>query len=93
MESVLHKVVDFCGLSVTDEVIKKTLLKSSFEYMQQDKNTNYSWDRPLRRESSEPFLRKGKIGDWRNHFSDSQNGEFDKLYEEMMTDTGLDFEF
>ena len=39
------------------------------------------------------ILRKGIVGDWRNHFTTEQNAEFDAIYAEMMKGSGLDFGF
>ena len=36
-------------------------------------------------------LRKGVVGDWKNHFSDEQLAEFNKLYESRLKGTGLQF--
>ncbi|XP_038071326.1 sulfotransferase 1C2-like [Patiria miniata] len=39
------------------------------------------------------FLRKGKVGDWKNHFTVAQSALFDKIYALRMEGTGLDFDF
>ena len=93
LEGVIRQVAKFCGFSVPDRVIQKTMIKSTFDHMSKDASTNYSWDNHCRRQGSEPFIRKGKVGDWKNYFSAAQNSIFDTLYDGLLQDSGLEFEF
>ncbi|XP_072018971.1 sulfotransferase 1A3-like isoform X2 [Amphiura filiformis] len=46
--------------------------------------------------SDEPqamFMRKGKIGDWKNYFSDEQSSRLDAQYKVKMEGSGLTFDF
>ena len=60
-----------------------------------------SWDHPgmdiqkrMHPSPSEPpFMRKGVVGDWKNHFTEEQSAMFDALYSEKMKGSGLDFDF
>ncbi|XP_071954186.1 sulfotransferase 1B1-like [Antedon mediterranea] len=40
-----------------------------------------------------PFIRKGQIGDWKNHFTVAQNEQFDVVIRENLHTTGLVFDF
>ncbi|XP_038070691.1 sulfotransferase 1C2-like [Patiria miniata] len=40
-----------------------------------------------------PYLRKGKVGNWKNTFTVAQSALFDKIYALRMKGTGLDFDF
>ncbi|XP_072042744.1 sulfotransferase 1C2-like [Amphiura filiformis] len=42
--------------------------------------------------SKNSFMRKGKVGDWRNHFTVAQNQAMDALIEDKLKGTGLKFE-
>ena len=61
--------------------------------MRKDPSTNYNWMiGPNRQESGEnTFIRKGEIGDWRNHFSAEQSRNFDEMYKEKMSGSDLHF--
>jgi hypothetical protein len=39
------------------------------------------------------FFRKGQVGSWREQFSAAQNDFFNKLYNERMRGTNLEFDF
>ncbi|XP_038071119.1 amine sulfotransferase-like [Patiria miniata] len=39
------------------------------------------------------YLRKGKVGNWRNTFTEEQSALFDKMYALRMDGTGLEFDF
>ena len=62
------------------EILNKILYHSSFEQMSLHQN-RWSSKRP---ENMPPFIRKGKVGDWRNYFSPSQ---IEKLREKFIAKT------
>ena len=44
-------------------------------------------------ESKSKFYRKGKVGDWKNYFSDEQSRFVDNQYEMTLKPLGLELEF
>ena len=42
---------------------------------------------------AQPFLCKGTVGDWKNHFTPEQNAKFDAIYAKKMKDSELEFGF
>lgn len=81
-------LADIPPASVLDEVVKQC----SFDSMKVNPAANFSWTEKFRH-SYQLFMRKGKVGDWRNYFTAEQNVAFDALYAERMKDSGLYFEF
>lgn len=43
--------------------------------------------------SNEEHIRKGGVGGWRGWWTVRESEEYDKIYQEQMKDTGLDFDF
>ncbi|KAJ8258203.1 hypothetical protein GJAV_G00194320 [Gymnothorax javanicus] len=86
----LDRVCTFLGLSPTEE--EKNLVKEgiTFDAMKNNDMTNYSAIKDMDFNIS-PFMRKGKVGDWKNHFTVHQNEQFDKEYQKKMMNTTLRF--
>ncbi|KAG9328096.1 hypothetical protein JZ751_016559 [Albula glossodonta] len=86
----LDRVCSFLGLSLTEEERCKVIEGVGFDAMKKNSMTNYSTIKVMDFKIS-PFMRKGKVGDWKNHFTVSQNEQFDKEYKKKMTHTTLRF--
>ena len=54
--------------------------------------TNYS-ALPMFDFNISPFMRKGCVGDWKNHFTSEQNDIIDKITKEKIDPVGLDFQY
>ncbi|XP_033483825.2 cytosolic sulfotransferase 3-like isoform X1 [Epinephelus lanceolatus] len=86
----VDKLCSFLGLSRSDEEKKRVTGGSQFDNMKKDDMANYSTIALMDFKISH-FMRKGKVGDWKNHFTVSQNEEFDEDYKKKMTDPTLRF--
>ena len=73
-------------------MVDKVVKGSTIDKMKANPNTNFSWLPPTMY-TMNPFLRKGIVGDWKNHFTSEQSAMFDAVYQEKMRGTGLSFEF
>ena len=83
------------GYSLDDATIDKITRQSTFDSMKDDPLAtidSLSLKFPVV-SGSTPFIRKGVIGDWKNHFSDEQSARFDAEYTKRMSGTGLVFDF
>uniref|UniRef100_UPI0037E7BC16 cytosolic sulfotransferase 1-like n=1 Tax=Semicossyphus pulcher TaxID=241346 RepID=UPI0037E7BC16 len=86
----IDKLCTFLGLSPSAEEKKNILSRVHFTEMKTNKMVNHSLFNGMDFKIS-PFMRKGKIGDWKNHFTVAQNQEFDEHYKNKMKDTTLQF--
>uniref|UniRef100_A0A3Q2NTW9 Sulfotransferase n=1 Tax=Fundulus heteroclitus TaxID=8078 RepID=A0A3Q2NTW9_FUNHE len=84
----IDKLCNFVGLSPSVEEKEKVRSEVQFDSMKKNKMANYS-TLPVMDFKVSPFMRKGKVGDWKNHFTVAQNEEFEEDYKRKMTDPTL----
>ncbi|KAK2851586.1 hypothetical protein Q5P01_007862 [Channa striata] len=89
-EGQINRLCSFLGLSATAELIKQVIEKVHFDKMKTNNMVNGSLDEYLDLNISH-FMRKGKVGDWKNHFTVQQNEQFDEDYEKKFKNTDLRF--
>lgn len=88
---IVAQVAEFIGLEADSALIKRVVEQSDFKAMAVNPKANLDW--VPQREGVPRHMRKGIVGDWRNHFTPEQNQRFDALYLEKMAGTGLQFDF
>jgi len=64
-----RKAVEFIGLPCSDVQIEEALRLSSFDTLKKQEKQNGFKEKPSKAAS---FFREGKVGDWRNHFTEEQ---------------------
>uniref|UniRef100_A0A3Q4I115 Sulfotransferase n=1 Tax=Neolamprologus brichardi TaxID=32507 RepID=A0A3Q4I115_NEOBR len=88
----IDRLCSFLGLSPSPEEKERVRASVTFDSMKQNKMTNYTTIPELNHKVS-PFMRKGKVGDWKNHFTVAQNERFDEDYKKKMKNPDLKFRF
>ncbi|XP_041655861.1 cytosolic sulfotransferase 3-like isoform X2 [Cheilinus undulatus] len=86
----IDKLCFFLGLSPSAEEKERIISKVQFDEMKTNNMVNMSSLRTMDFTVSS-FIRKGKVGDWKNHFTVAQNKEFDEDYKKKMKDPTLVF--
>ncbi|CAL8276007.1 unnamed protein product [Boreogadus saida] len=86
----INKLCSFLGLTSTTKEKDQIRHQSQFDNMKKDDMANYSTVKVMDFKIS-PFMRKGKVGDWKNHFTVAQNEQFDEDYKKKMKNTTLQF--
>ncbi|XP_076859269.1 cytosolic sulfotransferase 3-like [Brachyhypopomus gauderio] len=86
----VERLCSFLGLSTPSEEKERITKSVHFDSMKQNNMTNYSTN-PVMDFKISPFMRKGKVGDWKNHFTVAQNEQFDEHYKQKMKNTTLQF--
>ncbi|KAI3356900.1 hypothetical protein L3Q82_003544 [Scortum barcoo] len=66
----------------------EALHRVHFDFMKKDDMVNHSAFSGMDFKVSS-FIRKGKVGDWKNHFTVAQSEQFDEDYKEKMKDSTL----
>ena len=92
LKSQIRKVATFLGKSYSDEQIVK--LASHLHIDNFKKNPWVNMEKAseaMTNKDSGSFIRKGKTGDWKNHFTPEMTAKFDKWMAEKMKGTDLKF--
>ncbi|XP_055020311.1 amine sulfotransferase-like isoform X2 [Boleophthalmus pectinirostris] len=91
LKSAVKKTADFLEIELTEDELQNVVKHSTFENMKQNPKANYKNMAILLDSTQGSLLRKGTIGDWKNHFTVSQNERFDKVFEREMKDFPVSF--
>ncbi|XP_032376195.1 cytosolic sulfotransferase 1 [Etheostoma spectabile] len=86
----IDKLCCFLGLSPSAEEKEIIIGKVSFDVMKNDNMVNRSTVKKFDFTKSS-FMRKGKVGDWKNHFTVTQDEKFDENYKQKMKNSTLQF--
>jgi len=74
-QKVISQIAKFLQVDVSSEKLTKITHETSFGAMKANPNTNYKhWDDfGLRNPNESEFMRKGQVGDYKNHFDQDLN--------------------
>ncbi len=88
LDSVIRRLIKFLEVDPpSDEKLELLKREVSFSGMQNNTSVNKS------KEIGPGFIRKGVVGDWRNHFSEEANKEWDEWIEEELEGSDFRFQF
>ncbi|XP_077991688.1 sulfotransferase 1B1-like [Glandiceps talaboti] len=90
---VVYQLASFLNKELSEETVDKILEFCSFKNMKKNTTVNMELETVMFDVKRAPFMRKGIVGDWQNHFTVAENDEFEKLYERKMKESGLTFEW
>ncbi|XP_033826801.1 amine sulfotransferase-like [Periophthalmus magnuspinnatus] len=92
LRGAVVKICQFLCKNLSDADIDKVVEKSTFESMKDNPKANYTLIPSLPKNVNfGVFLRKGRIGDWKNTFTVAQSERVDRILEERLGDMNLKF--
>ena len=86
----MRKIANFLNKPLSEDVIRRIAEQCSFNGMK--KNAS-SFSIPTKNDKAAPLLRKGQVGDWKNHFTPELNERFEKEVLSKLQGSGLEFDF
>uniref|UniRef100_A0A8C4XGP7 Sulfotransferase n=1 Tax=Erpetoichthys calabaricus TaxID=27687 RepID=A0A8C4XGP7_ERPCA len=88
----VERVARFLGHTLDNGTIQEIVKHTSFNMMKDNPMTNFSrMPTCIVDVRISPFMRKGQVGDWKNHFTVAQNQRFEEEYRRRMAKTSLRF--
>lgn len=88
----VQTIGEFLGINpLTEELVRRTVMQSSFLSMSENKTLSTRNMKGAK--GSITFLRKGAIGDWKNHFTAEQNAEFEERIGGVLKKNGINFHY
>ena len=93
LPSAVSRIAKFIGQDINKKLVDEIARKTTFSNMKKDSSANYEWMNKYRRSCGTNFMRKGEVGDWKNHFTPEQAARLDAIYDERVKGTGLVLEF
>uniref|UniRef100_A0A8C7DS02 Sulfotransferase n=1 Tax=Naja naja TaxID=35670 RepID=A0A8C7DS02_NAJNA len=88
----IQKVAQFLNIELSASVLDQIVQHTTFECMKDNPMTNYSnMPSVFMDQNISPFMRKGTVGNWKEHFTVAQSQQMDKIYTQQLGNTGLKF--
>ncbi|XP_060636544.2 sulfotransferase 1C1-like isoform X2 [Anolis sagrei] len=88
----IRKVAEFLDIQLPESVLNQIVLHTKFERMKVNPMTNYTtMPSSLLDHSISPFMRKGTVGNWKEHFTVAQSERMDDLCVQLLKGSGLSF--
>ncbi|XP_030058612.1 sulfotransferase family cytosolic 2B member 1 [Microcaecilia unicolor] len=82
----IERLCGFLNHSLSSEELDRVEEHCSFGNMSQNRMVNCTLISPeILDHSKGKFMRKGKVGDWKQHFTVAQNNLFERIYQEEMS--------
>ena len=92
MTDVIKGVSKFLGKMLPENIMDDISLQLYFDSMRHNNMVNKTLTGTFNMQIS-PFMRKGKIGDWKNYFSQEQSEAVEKSYKDAIEPFGISLEF
>ncbi|XP_034380863.1 amine sulfotransferase-like isoform X2 [Arvicanthis niloticus] len=94
LRSSVLKICNFLEKELSEEDVDAVVRQATFQNMKSDPVANYNYIMNKEvgvRNNDGYFLRKGTIGDWKNHLTVEQNERFDMIFKKNMKNFPLKF--
>ncbi|XP_076592839.1 sulfotransferase family 5A, member 1 [Chaetodon auriga] len=92
LQGTIKRVSSFLQCPLAEDELNNCVKHCSFSSMKDNKMVNYTLiAEEIMDHSKGAFMRRGKIGDWKNMFTDEQNQYFTSIFKAKMHNCTLEF--
>uniref|UniRef100_A0A8C6S7B9 Sulfotransferase n=1 Tax=Neogobius melanostomus TaxID=47308 RepID=A0A8C6S7B9_9GOBI len=92
LHTAVRRIAEFLEADLTQDQLNSVVKHSTFKNMSQIPKSNMELMPDDMFDHKEGrFMRKGIIGDWKNHFTVAQNEQFDEIFNQEMKDFPVPF--
>ncbi|KAL7851755.1 hypothetical protein AOLI_G00221110 [Acnodon oligacanthus] len=92
LRTEVERICAFLGKVLSENELEDVVRHSMFKNMLNNEQANYRQiSSSLLDQQNGSFMRKGTVGDWKNHFTVAQSEQFDQVFQEKMKDVPLSF--
>jgi hypothetical protein len=89
----VKRMAQFLGKEVSDEDVIRIVEWTTFGNMKEEKSTNYDAIKHILDFKISPYMRKGQVGDWKNHFNAEESKFVDDQVAKQLAPLGLSFRY
>ncbi|XP_060063060.1 sulfotransferase 1C4-like [Ylistrum balloti] len=92
LRSCVQMMAQHIGAKQDPEFLDEVTSKCQFNVMSKAKNSNNE-ESQISRDGTNPFYRKGDVGDWKNRLTVAQNEMYDAVIKEKMAEIDLEMKY
>lgn len=89
----VDKIAKFLGKEVSETDKQRLIDHCGFNQMKENFMVNHAWYKDLGVSTGEPFLRKGLVGDWLEHFGPGMQPQLDQWVKDTLSTPDLHFTY
>jgi hypothetical protein len=93
LPKAVSQIASFLEVDLSSDVIDKIADLTSFDKMKNDNTANSIFPLLHQVEGATKFMRKGVVGDWKNHLTAEQSSEIDAIFAERLNGISVDFQY
>ncbi|KAM6449607.1 sulfotransferase 1C2-like [Liasis olivaceus] len=88
----IQKIAQFLRMELSESVLDQIVQHTTFESMKDNPMANYStMPSSIMDQTVSPFMRKGTVGDWKEHFTVAQSQQLDEICAQQLGNSSLKF--
>ncbi|XP_062393693.1 sulfotransferase family 2, cytosolic sulfotransferase 3 [Sardina pilchardus] len=92
LRGALRRFSKFLGRELTEQSLEQVVSHCTFDSMKTNDMSNFSLiPQDIMDKKKSPFLRKGIVGDWKNHLSPDQEVKFNAVIKQEMEGSNIKF--